>query len=82
MSKLLLNREKRYMEFVEMCSNKAFPEQLSAMLHIRNSKSFFKNLCWSKIIENIDFEKVTRKEFYWYLNMAHKDFFRTINHTL
>ncbi len=55
MSKLLLNREKRYMEFVEMCSNKAFPEQLSAMLYFE--KSLFLRICAGQKLLRILFRK-------------------------
>jgi len=52
MSKKLLDREKEYMEFVENCSNNAFPKKLSALLYYE--KSLFLRICaGQKLLKNL-----------------------------
>ena len=55
MSKKLLDREKMYMEFVENCSNNAFPGKLSNVLYFE--KSLFLRICaGQEILKNLFFK--------------------------
>ena len=54
MSKDLLDREKKYMEFVECCSDNAFPDSLSDILYYE--KSLFLRICaGQKLLKSLFF---------------------------
>ena len=74
-----LIEKKRYMEFVEMCSNKAFPEQLSAMLYFEKS---LLRICAGQKLLRILFRKGNKERILKISQYGPQRFFRTINHTL